>query len=75
MNTKEAIDRLEDFISDFTAEENNNMVEEFDQIIFLLKRGEKYEAMWERCKKHHSYDGYVGKIMNDFEQKYFPGEE
>lgn len=37
-----------------------------------LQQGKKCRLMWEKCKRHHSYDGYVEKIMNDFEQKYLP---
>ena len=87
MNTKKAIDILEDFISDFTAEGNNNMVEEFEQIIFLLQRGKAYEAMWGKLKKQYGYhflkimpngiineDYTINYFVEDLEQKYFPKE-
>ena len=67
MNMKKAIKFLENHLKihkDWRDEE----------ILKCLKQGEKYQLMWERCKKHNSYDGYVGKIMNEFEQKYFPKE-
>ena len=76
MNTKKAIDILEDFISDFTAEGNNNMVEEFEQIIFLLQRGKAYEAIWEefRDNRPRRIGTYWEKYINKLEQKYFPKE-
>ena len=88
MEVKEVIERLEDFISDFTAEGNNNMVEEFEQIISLLQQGEKYQQMWEelkdlmkkevvnkyRCSCCDSLTCNWRYPMKDLEQKYFPKE-
>jgi len=82
METKEAIEFIENEIDymDYVAFKKEAPFEagifqqKKDVLISLLQQGEKYKQMWEGCKKHNSYDGYVGKIMNDFERKYFPKE-
>ena len=57
--------------------------EKADEIINLLQRGEKYEAMWEELFMEKGMllilqdDGYsklLYKILEDFGQKYFPKE-
>ena len=46
-----------------------------DDVIFLLKQGEKYEKMW---KELYHEDGFgnadVKYVMDELEQKYFPKE-
>ena len=75
MEVKEAIDRLEDFISDFEAEGNRGMVEEYKEVIALLEQGEKYKKMWEEdAKDWLGNDLDLKEWMNDTKQKYFPKE-
>ena len=49
---------------------------EINNIITLLKRGEKYEAMWEEdAKEWLGNDLDLEMWMNDTKHKYFPKEE
>lgn len=88
METKEAIEFLEEAID---CAKKGNLIpalqecdKEFNKVIALLKRGEKYEKMWdELVKKYGNYwnvcddieAGYLCTIMNSYEQKYFPKEK
>lgn len=71
---KEAIEFLERL-------KDSLMIGQMVNIITLLKRGEKYETMWEIFKKYlYSYEGDAVHRMNykdkihQIEQKYFPKE-
>jgi len=51
-----------------------------DEVIELLKRGEKFEAMWKEffemyCGSEVEKDVYVEEVFDHLEQKYFPKEE
>ena len=86
MNTKEAIEVLNNHrkYTKYTLIDG-----ELDGIIELLKRGEKYEAMWGELSKRYgnyfyTFDvriandieyKYVDEIMDIIKQKYFPKEE
>ena len=62
MDVKKAIRTLKEF--DLTEDEQN-------EIIDLLKRGEKYEAMWREVKQFHNKKKYIDSLEY-YEQKYFP---
>ena len=88
MNTFEAIGILKEYTGykgdkwevSMTAED----IKEFDEIVYLLQRGEAYEQMWEKFKKEYSHCyikdvenvvvswEMVEDIVNYHEQKYFP---
>ena len=87
MNTKEAIDWIEDCKDQNLSEEYDN--KKMNEIVKLLKRGEKYRELWEEFKRKYKYypmakinkDGLlecttdnmlVEYNMDEFEQKYFP---
>lgn len=54
MNTKEAIEWIEDCKDQNLSEEYDN--KKMSEIIRLLQRGEKYEAMWEELEKNTVYN-------------------
>ena len=87
MNTEEAIEFLEieygNINPDYplSAKTWKEKKKRYDEIINLLKRGEKYEEMWEECKKDISrasvenWEVYTERFileMKKLEQKYFP---
>jgi len=88
MNTKEAIELIGTDQNDYIGCDYWKKIRE---VIKLLKRGKKYEKMWEEFKKEYNVDynlielGYLdinyanqkdlNIIMEDLEQKYFPKEE
>lgn len=89
MNTKEAIEFMKSFIEVITSIDIRNgdkksieiYNDKINRIIDLLKRGEKYEEMWEECKKDISrasvenWEVYTERFileMKKLEQKYFP---
>ena len=69
MNTKEAIDILERLKNPHLKwlKKHND---DIDEIIELLQRGEKYEAMW--YELNDVYFHSVGGLMKLVKQKYFP---
>ena len=86
MNTKEAISCLKNnkhetlWRAKIPKIQNKNM----DDIIELLQRGEKYEAMWEefKFKRGDTYTileqpekGTIRDDMNEFEEKHLKGEK
>ena len=83
MNTKEAIEFLEIEYSNInpdyplSAKTWEEKKKRYDEIIKLLKRGEKYEKMWEELEnegKNYSYS-YIATtkwLMDNIKQKYFP---
>ncbi len=93
MNTKEAIEFLKNTIYwNFGDEAPIGKVKYLhcvNDIIKLLQRGEKYEAMWGELSKRYgnyfyTFDvriandieyKYVDEIMDIIKQKYFPKEE
>jgi len=95
METKEAIKWVFDIWHEWenvyvpiSAEKSLEEGKKMDEVIELLKRGEKYKAMWREFKKKYNVDynlielGYLDInyanqkdldiIMEDLEQKYFP---
>lgn len=75
MDIKEAIGMV------YIGREQPLEFDEAHEIVELLKRGEKYETMWEEFKDRCGgceMKNYMGKIrptrdyMEDYEQKYFP---
>jgi len=66
MNTEEAIAYLKS-----TRMEDYGYRNEYDEIIELLKRGEKYEQMWEELYKNPEYLTTKAEMYN-IKQKYFP---
>lgn len=90
MKTKEAIEWIFDIWHEWEnvygvdAEQNLKSGNEMDEVIALLKQGEKYRLMWEdyrecwkkynmfyrREKKDAGYD--IKYTMEEWEQKYFP---
>jgi len=78
MKTKEAIEFLEWFKDSFY--EGELRYSQANQIIELLQRGEKFEAMWESLKGgldipklNLTVNGEdIYGAMKEFEQKYFP---
>jgi len=89
MKTKEAIKFLREIRASFNLLLGRNIIPSDDlrndirdilpQVIKLLKRGEKYEAMWREMYKNWGeypielHD--IAEFMDDIEQKYFPREE
>ena len=74
MNTKEAIDWIEDCKDQNLSEEYDN--KKMNEIVKLLKRGEKYEKMFNTILNWTMHDGSfipVKELIN-LEQKYFPKE-
>jgi len=81
MNTKEAIEfvRLTRLESGLISEGKD-----YDDIITLLRQGEKYKQMWEVLKDKYCFLRndhrrtneivYLKGILKDLEQKYFPKE-
>ena len=54
MNTKEAIEWIEDLVNDYSeVEGNESIVDDFRKIIFLLQQGEKYRLMWKEIEKFY----------------------
>jgi len=94
MNTKEAIEftrSFKDIVTSIDMEnDDEKAIEQYnnkiDNVIELLKRGEKFEAMWEEFSKkygnyYYAYDvrgdvcrkhEYIETFLNKLEQKYFP---
>lgn len=92
MNTTEAIEFLDiendpNIIMSIVEIKNRQKLQD---IIKLLQRGEKYEAMWEEFRKEYIHKPiireyykngvckpyrFIGKMMGDFRQKYFPMEK
>lgn len=82
MKTKEAIDYVESKRYTMDYCDNNKLA---DEVISLLKRGEKYEEMWERLKMKYgirltklpmSADlESLYELMKINEQKCFPKEK
>ena len=64
MNTKEAIELV------CVGREKLLSVSEAHKIVNVLKRGEKFENMWEEYKRVWG----TGKSMEYVKQKYFPKE-
>lgn len=64
MNTKEAIKILDSVPIPYRA----------DKVIDLLKRGEKYEKMWEELEEYPLEYSYAAmqSVIDDLKQKYFP---
>ena len=88
METKEAI-KLVTFISEWHCIQNKEK-EAFQVIFEATKCGGKYKQMWEKFKNEYKHtpitreyykndvqkpQRFIGKIMKEFEQKYFPKEE
>jgi len=90
MNTKEAIEFLENElkiheeiyeafgIPEMVKEKSDvkNAINNYQNIITLLKQGEKYRQMWEelRDNRPRPIGTYWEKYINRLEQKYFPKE-
>ncbi len=88
MNTKEAIQKVKDKYEGWqgyarTQKEFDELGKERDKVIALLKRGEKYKAMWKKFKKFFNLMiafkrgtfEHLEKLeifIKDIEQKYFP---
>jgi len=85
MNTKEAIEFLARKIDNADKCERVNVYfhkSKADEIIELLKRGEKFEKMWKLLKNksgfrkiEHVFTEFqctIEEIMESYEQKYFP---
>jgi len=81
METKEAIELTKSFRNDLNNKYFKNEIDYFDSVIELLKRGEKFEKMWEELRGkfkvlHRDLVNFLS--INDFnkiEQKYFPKEK
>jgi len=87
VNTKEAIEWIEDLVNDYSeVEGNESIVDDFRKIIFLLQQGKKYRQMWEELFKDFAQSNpdehfipyeirnTMMKIEEYIEQKYFPRE-
>jgi len=87
VNTFEAIGILKEYTGykgdkwevSMTAED----IKEFDEIVYLLQRGEAFEKMWERIKRDllnasvNNWGITADKVITEIkkaEQKYFPKE-
>ena len=87
MNTFEAIGILKEYTGykgdkwevSMTAED----IKEFDEIVYLLQRGEAFEKMWERIKRDllnasvNNWGITAGEVITEIkkaEQRYFPKE-
>jgi len=91
METKEAVefcDEIDDLINAVENLSDNSRSEIYRDLISLkklLKRGEKFEAMWKEFKEtfgngtmENDFGGRLGPIndiMDNYRQKYFPKEE
>ena len=79
MKTKQAIDFINEMRDiDITCTENDydKHIEMINEVIDLLKHGEKYEEMWGKLDTTFS-DGCfedIRDIYHHIEQKYFPKE-
>lgn len=83
MNTKEAIESIEE-IKNFCSYSRvtilkKNFDENLDKIKRFLQRGEKYEKMWGELEKEnkrysYSYIATTKYLMDKVKQKYFPEE-
>ena len=81
MKTKEAINYVESKRYVMEHCDNNKLA---DEVIDLLKRGEKYEQLWEKFKRiegcniaiyptsRDKHKPTIEKDMNSIEQKYLP---
>jgi len=91
MDTKEAINWIFDIwhewenVYGISGEQNLKEGKKMDEVIELLKRGEKYEAMWNdlweglefKSNKdllHMNYEDFVN-YMKEIKQKYFLKED
>ena len=75
MKTKEAIEKLKHIMDCYKCigdERINNIERDKIDIVDLLKRGEKYEAMWEEVVRYFSYMEWKDEIIEKIKQKYFP---
>lgn len=74
MKTKEAIEKVERISYIFEADEifKKNGIQ-LVEVINLLKRSEKFEAMWgEIMESSYSYDDWESLDLDELKQKYFP---
>jgi len=61
----------------------SKLAKDFNKVITLIRRGEKFEQMWEEFKICFGNDDIaishgstnIEELMDDFEQKFFPKEE
>jgi hypothetical protein len=78
MNTKEAIEFLEDIEYKGRNKDTFDLITKIQSIIDLLQQGEKYRQMWEELKKEFGEEPIelhnLNEFMEDLEQKYFPKE-
>jgi len=90
MDTKEAIEWIEDLVNDYSeVEGNESIVDDFRKIIFLLQQGKKYKKyklMWKGLEPFKEIlvtaDCFIseygkeslGMKMYELKQKYFPKE-
>jgi len=80
MNTKEAIEWAKDmfYMSDTSEKDNIVFITQANKVIDLLKRGGKYEKMWEEFGEEfkgiavYGTGIFIKKGMDRYEQKYFP---
>ncbi len=73
MNTKEAIEFLDDVFSRCRLKKCN--LQNLNKIIYLLEQSEKYKQMWEELKRKFATFGWAIYIsdVRDLEQKYLKG--
>jgi len=78
METKEAIKWIFDIWHEWEnvyGVDGEQVLEEgkkMDEVIELLQRGEKYEAMWEEIIRYFGYMEWKDEIIVKIKQKYFP---
>ena len=82
MNTKEAIEWLDNFV-DYGYDWNGYREKELQEIKNLLKQGEKYKEMWEELKEFYgerkaipqtqmylsAEEKYISAIMEELEEE------
>lgn len=67
MKTKEAIEWLTHALVI-----NNDKA---DEVIALLKRGEKFEKMWGEVVRYFGYMEWKDEVIEKIKEKYFPNDE
>ena len=83
MKTQEVIEWIEECMHENLSEEYDN--KKMNEIVKLLKRGEKYEKIFKEFRSHWFYHGKIKddyksnrsivtvcEIMENLRQKYFP---
>ena len=71
MNTKEMIEFLKKTETSYVCIDKDRFFN-IKEITDLLKRGEKFEAMWEAIVRYFSYMEWKDEIIEKIKQKYLP---